>query len=185
MAKSIHLKVDGNNVTVTGETYPVKETLKRYGFRWDRTEKVWYNNLENFEVAEILELRAELDAELEVTAFDSFPDFVRKAIADLEPKIRELEAAASGGEQQTEEGESDVSENDVADAAEIEQLKRELEQIAARLERGEMKLKDARKAARRAVRAVNERRAARKEKLLTAEDIDKIAPEALKLYGAF
>jgi len=71
------------------------------------------------------------------------------------------------------------------ETSDIEQLKSELEQIAARLERGELKLKDARKAARRAVRAVNERRVERGEKILSAEDIEAVVPDRLKLYGAF
>lgn len=32
-----------NAVEVSGNTYPIKEILKSYGFRWDATEKVWYN----------------------------------------------------------------------------------------------------------------------------------------------
>jgi hypothetical protein len=40
--KKLYLKVKGNKVIVYGDTYPVKDELKRLGFRWDPVERAWY-----------------------------------------------------------------------------------------------------------------------------------------------
>jgi len=38
----VSIEIDGDKVVVSGNTYPVKEELKRLGFRWDPVEEVWY-----------------------------------------------------------------------------------------------------------------------------------------------
>jgi hypothetical protein len=38
----VSIGIDGDKVVVSGNTYPVKEELKRLGFRWDPVEEVWY-----------------------------------------------------------------------------------------------------------------------------------------------
>jgi hypothetical protein len=38
----VRIGIDWDKVVVSGNTYHVKEELKKLGFRWDPVEKVWY-----------------------------------------------------------------------------------------------------------------------------------------------
>jgi ribonuclease BN (tRNA processing enzyme) len=40
--KKLYLKVRGGKVVVFGDTYPIKDELKKLGFKWDPAERVWY-----------------------------------------------------------------------------------------------------------------------------------------------
>jgi hypothetical protein len=40
--RKLYLKVRGGKVVVFGDTFPVKDALKRLGFKWDPLERVWY-----------------------------------------------------------------------------------------------------------------------------------------------
>jgi len=40
--KGVFVEINGNWVWVSGNTYPVKEDLKRLGFRWSKNKKEWY-----------------------------------------------------------------------------------------------------------------------------------------------
>jgi hypothetical protein len=37
-----------NKVLVKGDTYPIKDELKKLGFKWDSYEKAWYTESENY-----------------------------------------------------------------------------------------------------------------------------------------
>jgi len=52
----VNVKVDGDVVTVSGDTYHIKEDLKRLGFRWDPNKKVW------FAKGEVEKVKAELES---------------------------------------------------------------------------------------------------------------------------
>jgi len=89
---SVKVVVDGNSLKVTGDTYPVKDVLKKHGLHWDKYEKEWYDNTENHSADEIRELAAEVGAELEVHSISELPDFVAKFIPDeVKRTIEELE----------------------------------------------------------------------------------------------
>ena len=60
----VQIVVRGNSITVRGKTYPVKETLKKYKFKWDKFEKEWYNNTENYTAEEIKDLVRKINARL-------------------------------------------------------------------------------------------------------------------------
>jgi len=40
--KRLYLKVKKDRVVVFGDTYPIKDTLKKLGFKWDPVDRVWY-----------------------------------------------------------------------------------------------------------------------------------------------
>jgi hypothetical protein len=41
IAYLIKIKVEGDKIVVSGDTYEIKDHLKKLGFRWDPTNKVW------------------------------------------------------------------------------------------------------------------------------------------------
>lgn len=54
----------GNLLSVSGETYSVKEILKKYKLKWDKQEREWYNNTEYYTADEIIKLAEEIDAKI-------------------------------------------------------------------------------------------------------------------------
>jgi len=40
--RTVYIKTKNNKVIVYGDTYPIKEELKKLGFKWDPMERVWY-----------------------------------------------------------------------------------------------------------------------------------------------
>ena len=63
---SVEMCVEGGEVWLSGDTYPVRAVLKQHGFRWSRAEQVWYSYLERHTVEELLQLRDEVGARLRV-----------------------------------------------------------------------------------------------------------------------
>ncbi len=41
--KGSKIEVDSKKMALTGETYPVKKTIKESGFVWNKDEKAWVN----------------------------------------------------------------------------------------------------------------------------------------------
>jgi hypothetical protein len=44
LAYVVSLKVEGDRIFVLGDTYEIRDHLKRLGFRWDPAKKVWYTS---------------------------------------------------------------------------------------------------------------------------------------------
>jgi hypothetical protein len=40
----VSLKVEGDRILVLGDTYEIRDHLKRIGFRWDPAKKAWYTS---------------------------------------------------------------------------------------------------------------------------------------------
>ena len=57
----IYAKVLRDKLVVWGDTYPVKDTLKRLGLRWDPVEKVWYAPNNAINVINVNALREKLE----------------------------------------------------------------------------------------------------------------------------
>ncbi|WP_456478142.1 hypothetical protein [Geoglobus ahangari] len=84
--------VEGNSLKVVGDTFPVKDVVKKYGLKWDRYEKEWYGNVENYTAEQIRKLADEIGAELDVRPLDEIPENVLRFIPEgVKQVVRELE----------------------------------------------------------------------------------------------
>ncbi len=84
---AVKVVVEGNSVKVVGDTYEVKEIIKKYGLKWDKYEKKWYINTESLSAGKIRKLAQEINAELVVNPLDYFPDDVLDFIPDKAKRI--------------------------------------------------------------------------------------------------
>ena len=56
----VRLTVEGNSITVNGDTYEIKDFLKQRKFKFDGNRKVWVLNVDNVE-EKVNELKHELE----------------------------------------------------------------------------------------------------------------------------
>lgn len=89
-----HLHEDGKRFIAKGDTYPIKETLKSLGMRWDPNDRVWATPIGNIRAISVLwqfakdpDLRARLQAAQSITAASL--DMSRAADANIEIPARE------------------------------------------------------------------------------------------------
>jgi hypothetical protein len=76
MRPKITIVFDAGFVAIVGETYPVKETIKALGFRWDAAGKRWVtSNVRKVDLARIVKRLADVS------------DVVVNVVRDKEPEI--------------------------------------------------------------------------------------------------
>ncbi len=83
----IKILVDGNKLAVLGDTFQIRDTLKKYGLKWDPLEREWYDNLENHTSEEIKKLAREVGAELIVAPLSTLPQDVLEFIPEKAKKV--------------------------------------------------------------------------------------------------
>ena len=87
MGKKVKVVVDGNSVEVSGETYSVRESLKKYGLKWDKWEKKWIGNTEDFTAEQLRNLAEEIGAELIVKDYKTYPEDIQEFLPDEAKKV--------------------------------------------------------------------------------------------------
>jgi NACalpha-BTF3-like transcription factor len=62
----VTLRRESDKIIATGDTYHIRETLKKYGMRWDPASKTWHTTVEKIDVNELVLELEQLGVQVEV-----------------------------------------------------------------------------------------------------------------------
>ena len=82
----VKFTITGNMVSVEGNTYPIRENLKDYKFRWDSYQRRWYQDIGEIGIKSVFKLASELRAVVRILVV---ADYVLENLTDEQKKIYE------------------------------------------------------------------------------------------------